>query len=197
MQISVSGKNIKVGDALRQHVNEALEKGISKYFDRAIHADVVVTKETHLFCTDIIVNQGTGTKVIIKGRGESGDVYASFDQAASRIEKQLRRYKRRLKNHSKRPTAENVHEILEFEARKYVLADSGEEEAAEEDNPLIIAEKPTAIETLTVSDAVMKMDLANLPALMFINKKNGGVNVVYRRHDGNISWVDTGRKFAA
>lgn len=185
MKVTVSGKNMNVGESLRNYAEDELQIKVTKYFERAIEAHIIFHKEAHLFCTDITVNEGTGNQSIIKGQGKSDDVYAAFDQAADRIEKQLRRYKRKLKNHNG-----NTKEVL-IDATKYVLSNDGQEIADEQDNPLIIAEKHMTIEPLTVSDAVMRMDLAGLPALMFVNKKTDTVNLVYHRNDGNITWVET------
>lgn len=186
MQIRVSGKKMEVGASLTIHVEQNLKDIISKYFDRAIEAEVVIHKEAHLFCTDVIVNEGTGNHVFIKAQGKADDAYVSFDMAAERVEKQLRRYKRRLKNHHKTPHAERV----SGSAKKYVIANNEVEEDNGSDNPLIIAEKQTLIERLSVSDAVMRMNLASLPALMFVNEKTGHLSIVYHRRDGNISWVE-------
>lgn len=186
MQIKVSGKQLRVGAALTKHVKDRLEKSIGKYFDRAIDAKVVFSKESHLSCCDIIVNEGTGNGVVIKGQGKSSDIYAAFDESADRIEKQLRRYKRRLKDHHK----EKASSKLFYEGMKYII-ENKEGKTETKKNPLIIAEKTSSVDTLSVSDAVMHMDLANLPALTFINKKTNTVSVVYHRKDGNISWVDT------
>lgn len=186
MQVLISGKQISVGEALQTHARDEVTSCVTKYFDAAVSANVVFSKESHLFRADILVNEGTGTKVVVKADGKDADIYRAFDNALDRIEKQLRRYKRRIKNHHKAGHAE-----LQYDATKYVIASGNEEEEAkEEENPLIIAEKATMIETLSVSDAVMRMDLANLPALMFINRNSGNLNVVYRRADGNIAWVD-------
>lgn len=193
MQITVSGKHLEIGTALQKYVVAELEAIVTKYFDQAISADVVFTKERHLFRSDILVNEGTGTHSIIKGNAQDDDVYASFDLCAAKIEKQLRRYKRRIKDHHKsRLDKDN---IAFLPATKYVISPQSDfaDEMLDKQNgsPLIIAEKPTEIETLTVSDAVMRMDLGQLPALMFLNKKTGSVNVVYKREDGNISWIDS------
>ena len=182
MQVKIAGKNLSVGRALSDYVEATLDAAVGKYFDRAIDADVVFFKEAHLFCADIIVNEGTGTGITIRGQAKENDIYAAFDSAAERIEKQLRRYKRKLKNHHKVPLSD-----LPLAARKYVISNEGQEE----ETPLIIAEKPIHIESLAVSDAVMHMNLGSLPALMFINKKTGKVNLVYHRADGNISWVES------
>lgn len=193
MQITVSGKHLEIGTALQEYVVAELESVVTKYFEHAISADVVFSKERHLFKSDIIVNEGTGTNILIKGSANDDDVYSAFDLCSAKIEKQLRRYKRRIKDHHKTRLDKDNIEMLP--ATKYILSsdvDSNEGESEEfNDAPLIIAEKPTEIETLTVSDAVMRMDLGQLPALMFINKKSGSINVVYRREDGNISWIDS------
>lgn len=196
MQIKVSGKQVDVGEALRTHVEQRLSGGIPKYLDRVTQCDVVISREAHLFRADIVLNTGTHSNVVVKGRGEAVDAHAAFDAAAEKIEKQLRRYKRRLTDHHKNDRNEGV-SLSEAESRatKYVLA-AREEEEVNDETPLIIAEKPTRVEKLTVSEAVMRMDLADLPALVFINKANGRLNTVYRRADGNISWVDPAKEVA-
>lgn len=192
MQLSVTGKHLDVGKSLREYVETELNGIVTKYFEHAISADVVFTKVRHLFRADIVVNEGTGTSTLIKSNAEDDDVYSAFDLAAAKAEKQLRRYKRKIKDHHKeRPDKEFS------SATKYVISpnfnlDEVDAQTDESDDaPLIIAEKPAAIETLTVSDAVMRMDLGQLPAVLFKNKKTGEINVVYRREDGNISWIDT------
>lgn len=198
MQIKVSGKQVDVGDALRTHVEERLSGSIPKYLDRVTQCDVVISREAHQFRADIVLNTGTHSNFVVKGRAEAVDAHAAFDAAAEKIEKQLRRYKRRLTDHHKTDRNEAV-SLSEAESRatKYVLASRTEEEEVNDDAPLIIAEKATSVETLTVSEAVMRMDLADLPALMFFNKANGRLNTVYRRADGNISWVDPAKEIAA
>lgn len=189
MNIIVSGKQVDVGESLRTHVETRLQDGISKYLERVTSVNVVIARESHLFRVDISANPGTHTSMAVKSRGDSPDVYAAFDLAATKIEKQLRRYKRRLTNHHKdSPVAAR--------ATKYILADI-EEDSTDDAQPVIIAEKSTDIETLTVSQAVMRMDLSDLPALMFFNSAHGRLNVVYRRADGNISWVDPESQVAA
>lgn len=185
MQIIVSGKQVDVGEALKSHIEEKLGENIKKYIDRLSNVHVVVTKEAHMFRVDITGNIGTHSGMAIKSRGEAEDVYAAFETASGKIEKQLRRYKRKITNHHRADYAE----ARRMKATKYVLRDH-EDDHKEEDAPLVIAEKDTDIETLTVSQAVMKMDLSDLPALLFLNSAHGRINVVYRRADGNISWVD-------
>ena len=191
MNIIVSGKQVDVGESLRTAVETRLQEGISKYLDRVTSVNVVIARESHLFRVDISVNTGTHSGIAVKSRGESPDVYAAFDLAATKVEKQLRRYKRRLTNHHK-----DIAVPIAARATKYVLADS-EEESHDDAPPVVIAEKSTDIETLTVSQAVMMMDLSDLPALMFFNSAHGRLNVVYRRADGHISWVDPQENKAA
>ena len=187
MKITISGKQMKVGDALSEYVKDNIETSIKKYFENAISAHVTFSKETHLFVVDIVVNEGVSNHLYYKSQAKEDSVYASFDRALDRMEKQLRRYKRRIKNHHK----QGVGETAALAATKYVISDDGQDfEEVSEENPVIIAEKQTVIESLTVADAVMRMNLSNLPALLFINKKTGHFNVVYKREDGNISWVD-------
>lgn len=193
MKIIVSGKHMSVGESLQTHIEHRIEEGINKYLDRVTSVSVVVAKDAHLFRVDINGNTGTSSGVIIRGSASGGDVYQTFDAAAEKIEKQLRRYKRKLTNHHKQSHADVAFAAQAVTAKKYVLKD--EEEV--QDAPVVIAEKATEIETLTVSEAVMKMDLAELPALMFFNSANGSLNVVYRRADGNISWVDSHNAKAA
>ncbi|MCH2547561.1 MAG: ribosome-associated translation inhibitor RaiA [Alphaproteobacteria bacterium] len=198
MQIKVSGKQVDVGESLRTHVEERLSENIPKYLDRVTQCDVVISREAHQFRADIVLNTGTHSHLIVKGRADAVDAHTAFDGAAEKIEKQLRRYKRRLTDHHKSERHEPVNMgEAESRATKYVLASRNEEEESNEEAPLIIAEKATSMETLTVSEAVMRMDLADLPALMFYNKANGRLNTVYRRTDGNISWVDPAQQEAA
>lgn len=186
MRIVITGKQIDVGDALRSHVEDRLEVGVTKYFDRAIDAHVVFSRQGPLFRADCSVHVGAGINV--QSHAELDEIYASFDVAAERVEKRLRRYKRRLRNHHKMPLGETL------PAQSYVIAaeteDAEEPEEAVEFQPVIVAEASTEIASLTVGEAVMRMDLASLPAMMFRNRAHGGLNVVFRRPDGNIGWID-------
>ncbi|MBN8543337.1 MAG: ribosome-associated translation inhibitor RaiA [Alphaproteobacteria bacterium] len=186
MQLQISGRHVDLGESFRAHAEKRLNDSVSKYLDRVPNVDVVVGKEAHQYRVDIHGNTGTHSGIVVKSQAFAPDVYAAFDAAAEKISKQLRRYKRRLKGHHHGDRKDtNI-----FNARKYVLQTERHEELEEQGAPLVIAEKSTPVETLTVSEAVMKMDLAHLPALLFFNAANGRINVVYRREDGNISWVD-------
>lgn len=194
MQLSVQGKQINVGDALRTHVDEKLNDINSKYFNRAIDATVIFSREGEgFFKTHISIR--VGRNILILGDAVEADIYMSFDLAAAKVAKQLRRYKNRLRNHHHRIEQTPESEIIK--ARDYTLAmqafeGTGEDvaEPEPEDNPLIVAEMSSDIETLSVSEAVMRMDLANQSALLFRNASHNGLNLVYRRNDGNVGWVD-------
>lgn len=193
MNITIIGKNMDVGDALRSHVETQLEALSSKYFPDPLEGKVVISKDAALFKVDISVHAARG--IILQSNGDAHEPYPAFDNAAERIEKRLRRYKRRLRDHHRHESAEAA-----VTASQYILNSPAEDEpdvpddggAIEETHgePVIVAEMPTVIETLTVSEAVMRLDLGQLPALMFRNKGHGGMNVIYRRPDGNIGWVD-------
>ena len=188
MQVSVSGKHIDVGDALRGHVEDRLISGVAKYFERALEAQVQFSKARHMYRSGISVHARRG--VSVQAHAEADDIYAAFDSAADRIEKRLRRYKRRLNDHhARRATSEDA----ELIARQAIFAPESEEAQEPEDGadtPVTVAETTTAVHTLTVAEAVMRLELAELPVLMFRHSGSGRLNVVYRRADGNIGWLD-------
>jgi len=190
MHITVTGKQIDVGDALRRHTQAAVEDIAEKYFGNALEAHVVFSREAHLIQCDLQVHVGRG--ILVRSEADANEAYAAFDIAAERIDKRLRRYKRRLRDHH---AQDKQRERAETLGRTYVL--QPEDEAApppesEHPQPIVIAEMETPIPQLSVSEAVMRLDLADLPALMFRNKARGTLNVIYRRRDGNIGWIDPG-----
>jgi ribosomal subunit interface protein len=188
MQVQVSGHHLDVGDALRSHAVERLEAAITKYFDRPVDGTVTFTKQGYEFRADCSAHLSSGLRV--NAQGIATEVYASFDAALERLEKRLRRYKRRLKNHNNNNKA-----ALPAEAYPSFVIEAGDEheEMAEDAQPVIIAEATTSIPMLSVGDAVMQMDLSDAPFVVFRNGGSGGLNLVYRRPDGNIGWIDTGR----
>ena len=194
MQLSVQGKQINVGDALRTHVDEKLNDLNTKYFNRAIDANVIFSREGEGFFKAHISIR-VGKNILILGDAVEADIYMAFDLAAAKVAKQLRRYKNRLRNHHQRLEQTPESEIIK--ARDYTLAMAAfehhedEKDAVEpDDNPLIVAEMASDIEILSVSEAVMRMDLADQSALLFRNASHNGLNLVYRRNDGNVGWVD-------
>lgn len=186
MKLNVTGKQMDVGDALRTHVSERLDSAIGKYFSNPIDAHVVFSREGHGYRVDCSVHVGHG--VDAQSRATDADIYAAFDAAAERLDKRLRRYKRRLRGHhgKERPASAD-----EYRAQTYVLASEPEEvEAQETFEPVIIAESTSDIHARTVGEAVMQMDLTEIPVLLFRNSGNGRLNVVYRRPDGHVGWID-------
>ncbi len=189
MQVAVTGKQIDVGEALTGHVEARLTDVVEKYFEHPVDASTVFSREgkSGQLRADITVH--VGHNIQMHGRGLAGDAYGAFDLAAERIAKQLRRYKRRLRDHRRKETAEEVAVM----AQKYVLVPEDIEDDelhTGPENPVVIAEATLPIDSLTVGEAVMRMDLADTTALMFRNRAHGGLNVVYRRADGNIGWID-------
>lgn len=188
MQVVVTGKQLSVGDALRGHVEKNLAESVAKYFEHAIEATVVFSRQGRGKQVRSDISVHVGRNIQMQGHGESDEAYTAFDSALERIAKRLRRYKRRLRDHRKAASEQAT--IL---AQQYVLAagnEDEEEQLTDDDRPVVIAEMTTPVDTLTVGEAVMRMDLANMDALVFHNRAHGGINVVFRRGDGNIGWID-------
>lgn len=185
MQLTVRGKQIDVGDALRAHVGESLDNVVGKYFGRPIEATVVLSREAHLYRAQISVHVGRG--ILLQSEAEADAPYPAFDAAAEHVAKRLRRYKRRLRDHHRKDAEAEP-------AQQYVLAPEAEDFVEGEDGahyePVVVAEMATQIPTLSVGEAVMRLDLSDAAALMFRNRAHGGLNMIYRRGDGNIGWVD-------
>ena len=191
MQITVSGKQLDLSDALCGRVTTHLENIASKYFGHAQEADVTFSRARSFFTCDINLHAGRG--LTLRGEGEAADAHGAFDDAAEHIAKRLRRYRRRVNEHARDLTSREQGEA----ARQYVLR---EEEAAEEAAPVngvaapalavVVAEHPAEIPRLTLDEALMRMNLENQPVLMFRHRDSGRMNVVYRRAEGMIGWID-------
>ena len=186
MRYQISGKQIDIGDALQTHVKTELGSVVEKYAERPTDAHVVFSRNAHEFVCEAIVHLSTG--LTAQARAHANEIYAAFDLACEKMEKQLRRYKRRLKDHHK----ERAQPVELSDASSYILAASGEAESQEPGSlqPIIVAEMETKIPQLSVGEAVMQMELAGAPVLVFRHEGHTGVNVVYRRDDGNIGWID-------
>jgi ribosomal subunit interface protein len=187
MQLSVRGRQLDIGEALRLYVAASLEHVLGKYFGHAIEATVTVSREGHLY--RVVVSTHVGRNIKLEAQGEADHVYPAVDTAVGRLSKRLRRYKRRLRDHHKDSSSE--HEIVP--RWQFVLAEGESKLGSYEGRggmPMIVAEMATQISSLTVSEAVMRMDLTDLPAMLFRNRAHGGLNMVYRRTDGNIGWID-------
>ena len=192
MEIRVSGHQVDTGEALRTHVQERMAGIAEKYFARAISAHVTFGKgpHNHAFVCDIVAHVMQG--VILKGSGQAADAHPAFDQAAERVEKQLRRYMRRLKDRQGNYSEAVALEDVTADA-SYTVFDAGEDEAEASEHPPIVAETRVDIPDASVSDAVMLLDLRNTNALLFRNSGTGSLNMVYRRGDGTIGWVEPKR----
>lgn len=190
MQITVAGKQMELSDALRVRVSEQLDLISHKYFDGALDASVTFSRARSFFTCDINLHAGRG--LTLRGEGEAADAHGAFDDAAEHIAKRLRRYRRRVNDHARDLTTRARPEP----GRQYVLRQDDEQPAGAEghsDIPAyatVIAESPAEINTLSVGEAVMRMDLADQQVLMFRNSATAEFNVIYRRPDGNIGWID-------
>ncbi len=186
MTIRISGRNVDIGDATRTHVEDRISDALDKYFPGAYTGHVTIAREGSGFRSDCTVHLSTG--VVLQVSGDSLDPRQSFDKAAERIEKRLRRYNRKLNHHH---TNGLPADWETYGATSYVLADPEQEEEVPADyNPLVVAETEAKVKTLTVGMAVMELDLSEAPVVVFRNAGNGEVNVVFRRHDGNVGWID-------
>jgi ribosomal subunit interface protein len=190
MTIQVTGKNLDVGVALRGYVQERITHTVEKYIGRKPAGHVRIEKEHGEFRTNCTIHLWQGMS--LEAHGAAPDAYQSADRACERLEKRVRRYTRKVKRHGGLQTTRK-----ETQARDYVLQSPLEgQEESDEDNPIVIAEAETVVHEMTVSDAVMQMDLSDRPFVVFRNASHGEINVVYRRDDGNIGWIDPAVKKA-
>jgi ribosome hibernation promoting factor len=186
MDLKITGQHIDVGDSLRAHVVKSIKDAVSGLFANPIDGSVVFTKQRHQFFVEIALHPMKG--LILQGHGEADDAYVAFDQAIDKISRQSRRYNARIKKHRNPRVADAIKSLS---AQQYILqANSEDSHIEDEGQPAIIAEMFTDIDSLTVAEAVMHMDLRDQQTLVFKNKGHGGINVVYRRPDGNIGWID-------
>ncbi|MDG1117910.1 MAG: ribosome-associated translation inhibitor RaiA [Flavimaricola sp.] len=186
MRYQISGKQIDIGEALQTHVKTELGETVDKYAGRPTEAYVVFSRSGHEYVCETVVHLSTG--LTAQATGRANEIYAAFDAGCEKMGKQLRRYKRRLKDHHKaRPDPVEL-----SDAGSYILAATQDEDesGAAPDSPIIVAELQAKIPSLSVGEAVMQMELAHAPVLVFRNEKSSEINVVYRREDGNIGWID-------
>lgn len=186
MLYQISGKQLDIGAALKTHVEEDLTEIVEKYAERPIVVQVVFSKNAGAFACEASVQLSTG--LTAQAKGEAHEIYAAFDKCRDKMEKQLRRYKRRLKDHQRA----RMEPVELSGASSYILASENDGEDSEPENlqPIIVAEMETTIPSLSVGEAVMQMELAGAPILLFRNEGKNSLNVVYRRDDGNIGWID-------
>lgn len=184
MRYQISGKQIDVGQALQTHVQSELNGVAEKYAERPTDANVVFSKSASEFVCEATIHLSTG--LTAQAKAHAHEIYAAFDQCSEKMEKQLRRYKRRLKDHHR----ERAEPVELSQASAYILASENEDSEPDTLQPIIVAEMETKIPSLSVGEAVMQMELAGAPVLVFRNESKDGLNVVYRRDDGNIGWID-------
>lgn len=186
MRYQITGKQIDIGEALQTHVKTELDDVVQKYAERPTDANVIFSKSAHEYVCEATVHLSTG--LTAQAKAHATEIYAAFDGCSAKMEKQLRRYKRRLKDHHK----DRVEPIELIGASSYILSGDTHTEDAEPETlqPMIIAEMQTKIPSLSVGEAVMQMEIAGAPVLVFRNEGKEAVNVVYRREDGNIGWID-------
>jgi ribosomal subunit interface protein len=186
MRYQISGKQIDIGEALQTHVKTELTEVVQKYAQRPTDANVIFSRSASEFVCEATIHLSTGLTATAKAQAH--EIYSAFEKCADKLEKQLRRYKRRLKDHHK----DRTEPVELFGASSYILASEDLADDAEPDTlqPIIVAEMETQIPSLSVGEAVMQMELAGAPVLVFRNEGKKGVNVVYRRDDGNIGWID-------
>lgn len=194
MQVQVTGKHVDVGDALRTRVSDEISSSIGKYFEReGGAADVVISREGHSFKVDCAVILASGQQLTTQGLG--GDAHLAFDAAILKMQKRIRRYKNRLKDHHIQAQARQAETAAYF----IIQAPDDDDESLDDDigegfpEPIVIAETEKQIRSLTVSMAVMELDLSESQTIVFRNAAHGGLSVVYRRPDGNIGWIDPER----
>ena len=187
MTIQITGKNLDIGDALREYTEDRIHDMLEKYVGRSFPGHIRIEKNKNEFSTNCSVDLWSGLS--LHSQGNSDNAHTSVDIALERLDKRLRRYKSRLRDHHN-----NQHNAAaEMAATDYLVEHAAVDEINTKDlNPVIIAEKQTIVRELPVSDAVMELDLANRPFLLFKNAAHGRINVVYRRDDGNIGWLDPG-----
>ena len=198
MRVQVAGRQMDVGEALRSRIENELTSGVGKYFNRATDAVVTVAKNGGGIGIEVDCAVHLSSGISLQAAGHGGDAHSAFDDALGKLEKRVRRYKRRLRNHH----ADNKSPLPAEDATAYVLAPlegDSEDEAAPEgpDAPLVIAESTVPVRTMAVAMAVLQLDLSDAPVLMFRNAASGALNVVYRRGDGNVGWIDPERAAAS
>ena len=187
MRYQITGKQIDIGEALQTYVKQELSVAVDKYAERPTDANVIFSRNAHEYVCEATVHLSTG--LTAQAKAHATEIYAAFDSCRDKMEKQLRRYKRRLKDHHQQRSTP----VELVGASSYILAanEDAEESEPETLQPMIIAEMETKIPSLSVGEAVMQMELAGEGLLVFRNEKTGSVNVVHRRDDGNVGWIDT------
>jgi ribosomal subunit interface protein len=182
MPITISGKHTEVGDSLSTHARQHLTALLEKYLHKTPEAQVILKKSSHLFICDLIVH--LHHHLTVRCEGHDSDAYRSFDCALRKLESRIKRYRTRLRNHHRLPK-----ESVQLALAQQYRVDTYQEDTGE-DTPVVVAEMSSEIHSLTVGEAVMQLDLSESPVLIFQNGVTQKLNVVYRRPDGHIGWID-------
>ncbi|MFL0694106.1 MAG: ribosome hibernation-promoting factor, HPF/YfiA family [Agrobacterium tumefaciens] len=186
MSVRVSGKQMEIGETFRQRIEDRIQDAVTKYFDGGYSGQVVVSKSQSRFAADCLVHLDTGAN--LHAAGEANDPQVAFDTAFERVEKRLRRYKRKLKDHhageAQNPSIEVAYTVMDS-------VDEDHEELPEDYAPTIVAESTKKLRTMSVATAVMALDMTDEPVLLFRNPGSEQLNIVYRRNDGNIGWINS------
>jgi ribosomal subunit interface protein len=185
MTLRVSGKNLDIGESLRQHVLDKVQGMVGHYFDGSVGGHVVITREGSGYRSDCTLRLSSGVSLHAEGRAH--EPYPCFEQAANKIEGRLRRYKQRLKGHSPVLASGGRSKVANYMVE---APHEEQEEPAEGFNPVVVAEGTETLKSLSVASAVAELDLTGAPVVIFENAGSGRVNIVYRRRDGAIGWVD-------
>lgn len=188
MTIRVTGKHFDLGEAMRAHILEKIDTALEKYFDGQVNGHVVIDHEGAGYRSDCTLHLSSG--ITLHSEGRAHDPYQSFDQAAERLEKRLRRYKRRLKEHHSHSNNGQARPDDQMMASYVIEPPSSDEEEIQEFNAVVVAERFASLKTLPVSSAVMELDMTGAPVIVFRHAGTDRINVVYRRGDGNIGWID-------
>jgi ribosomal subunit interface protein len=194
MQIQIVSKGIDVSGALQEEISGRVEEGVSKYFNRPSEAYVAVSREGSGFRVTVSLHLPSG--VMLQAQGDDGDAYKAADKAADHLEKRLRRYKRKLKNHHNENKPELPAEttpITVFQGQPDTDYDDDDDSDFYGSEPVIVAETPGEMRAMTASMAVLELEAAGAPFLIFRNIAHNGVNIVYRRPDGHVGWIDPDR----
>jgi ribosomal subunit interface protein len=190
MNLRISGKQMEIGDAFRSRIEGRIGEAVEKYFDGGFSGHVTVEKSGSRFSADCMIRLDTG--ISLQAAGHAQEPQNAFDSAAERIEKRLRRYKRKLKSYGPGPGNDGAaEELIDLDYRVMAPLVNEDEELAEDYAPTVVAESTLALKTMSVASAVMELDIKDNPVFLFRNAANGHVNIVYRRPDGNIGWIDT------
>ena len=190
MNLRISGKHMDIGDAFRERIETRIGEAVDKYFDGGFSGRVTVEKSGSRYAADCVIHIDTG--LVLQGTGQAQEPQAAFDAAAERIEKRLRRYKRRLKSHN---TGSERETDIAYRVMAPVAED--EDEVPEDYAPAVVAESRMILRTMSVASAVIELDTKDSPVYVFRNAGNDQVNIVYRRPDGNIGWIDASALSAA